>query len=49
MNLRIQASSGATDIATARARIRDVKQGLDELLYVLTDEADGKLLCLRPN
>lgn len=49
MNLQIQASSGATDIATAGVRIRDVKQGPDELLYVLTDEADGKLLRLRPN
>ncbi|CAN7512608.1 MULTISPECIES: PQQ-dependent sugar dehydrogenase [unclassified Variovorax] len=32
-----------------RARIRDVKQGPDGLLYVLTDESDGKLLRLRPN
>ena len=31
-----------------RARIRDVKQGPDGLLYVLTDERDGKLLRLLP-
>ncbi|RZI69380.1 PQQ-dependent sugar dehydrogenase [Variovorax guangxiensis] len=31
-----------------RARIRDVKQGPDGLLYVLTDERDGKLLRLQP-
>lgn len=36
-------------LADGRARIRDVKQGLDGLLYVLTDESDGKLLRLRPN
>ncbi|WP_345541413.1 PQQ-dependent sugar dehydrogenase [Variovorax defluvii] len=32
-----------------RARIRDVKQGPDGLLYVLTDEANGKLIRLRPD
>jgi aldose sugar dehydrogenase len=32
-----------------RARIRDVKQGPDGLLYILTDESDGKLLRLRPD
>ena len=32
-----------------RARIRDVKQGPDGLLYVLTDQSDGKLLRLRPD
>jgi glucose/arabinose dehydrogenase len=31
-----------------RARIRDVKQGPDGLLYVLTDESDGKLIRLQP-
>ncbi len=36
-------------LADRTARIRDVKQGLDGWLYVLTDEADGKLLRLRPN
>lgn len=36
-------------LADGRARIRDVKQGPDGLLYVLTDEADGKLLRLKPN
>ncbi|WP_256856721.1 PQQ-dependent sugar dehydrogenase [Variovorax sp. KK3] len=32
-----------------RARIRDVKQGPDGLLYVLTDESNGKLIRLRPD
>ncbi|MEJ1169091.1 PQQ-dependent sugar dehydrogenase [Variovorax sp. CCNWLW235] len=36
-------------LADGRARVRDVKQGPDGLLYVLTDESDGKLLRLRPN
>jgi glucose/arabinose dehydrogenase len=32
-----------------RARIRDVKQGPDGLLYVLTDASrDGSLIRLRP-
>ncbi|HYP82565.1 PQQ-dependent sugar dehydrogenase [Variovorax sp.] len=30
------------------ARIRDVRQGADGLLYVLTDQADGKLIRLQP-
>ncbi|KAA0010015.1 PQQ-dependent sugar dehydrogenase [Billgrantia pellis] len=30
------------------ARIRDVEQGPDGLVYVLTDEADGKLMRLEP-
>ncbi len=29
-------------------RIRDVQQGPDGLLYILTDESDGKLLRIRP-
>lgn len=32
-----------------RARIRDVKQGPDGLLYVLTDDSNGKLIRLRPD
>ncbi|WP_257214786.1 PQQ-dependent sugar dehydrogenase [Variovorax sp. 54] len=36
-------------LADGRARIRDVKQAPDGLLYVLTDESDGKLLRLRSN
>jgi glucose/arabinose dehydrogenase len=31
-----------------RHRIRDVRQGPDELLYVLTDDADGALLRIEP-
>jgi glucose/arabinose dehydrogenase len=30
------------------ARIRDVRQGPDGLVYLLTDAGDGKLLRLRP-
>lgn len=30
------------------ARIRDVRQGLDGAVYILTDEADGKILRLTP-
>jgi glucose/arabinose dehydrogenase len=33
----------------SRARIRDVKQGPDGLLYVLTDQSDGKLIRLLPD
>ena len=29
-------------------RIRDVRQGPDGLLYVLTDSADGRLIRLQP-
>jgi glucose/arabinose dehydrogenase len=29
-------------------RIREVKQGPDDLLYVLTDHADGVLLRIEP-
>jgi glucose/arabinose dehydrogenase len=32
-----------------KARIRDVKQGPDGLLYILTDESNGKLIRLRPD
>ncbi|MBA2675640.1 PQQ-dependent sugar dehydrogenase [Ramlibacter sp.] len=37
-----------TKFAEIGGRVRDVRQGLDGLLYVLTDEADGKLLRLVP-
>ena len=33
----------------SRARIRDVKQGPDGLLYVLTDESNGQLIRLMPD
>ena len=35
-------------LAELRQRIRDVRQGPDDLLYVLTDEDDGALLRLEP-
>jgi glucose/arabinose dehydrogenase len=31
-----------------RQRIRDVKQGPDELLYLLTDDNDGAVLRIEP-
>ncbi|RYF34343.1 MAG: PQQ-dependent sugar dehydrogenase [Comamonadaceae bacterium] len=36
-------------LAEAKTRIRDVKQGPDGLLYLLTDEPSGKLLRLLPD
>lgn len=36
-------------LADAKARIRDVRQGPDGWLYLLTDESNGKLLKLLPN
>jgi glucose/arabinose dehydrogenase len=35
-------------LGTATSRIRDVRQGPDGYLYVLTDSADGQLLRLQP-
>ena len=35
-------------LSGANARIRDVRQGPDGFLYVLTDSADGQLLRLQP-
>ncbi len=35
-------------LGTANSRIRDVRQGPDGYLYVLTDSADGQLLRLQP-
>ncbi len=36
-------------LESGKARIRDVKQGPDGFLYVLTDESDGKLIRLMPD
>ena len=35
-------------LAEGRERIRDVRQGPDGLLYVLTDAVNGRLLRLQP-
>ena len=35
-------------LGSLRQRVRDVRQGPDGLLYVLTDETDGQLLRLEP-
>jgi len=37
-----------TLLGDLRHRIRDIRQGPDELLYVLTDDADGALLVIEP-
>ena len=39
---------GEERLYDGRARIRDVRQGPDGYLYVLTDSADGQLLRLQP-
>ena len=36
-------------LEAGKARVRDVKQGPDGLLYVLTDESDGKLIRVMPD
>jgi glucose/arabinose dehydrogenase len=38
---------GQTALAVGQ-RVRDVRQGPDGLLYVLTDEPNGRLVCLEP-
>ena len=38
-----------TDLQPKRERIRDVRQGPEGALYVLTDEASGRLLKLVPS
>ena len=35
-------------LADLRQRIRDIRQGPDELLYVLTDDADGAVIRIEP-
>ena len=42
------ARSAARDQSALGQRIRDMDQGPDGLLYVLTDERDGALLKLEP-
>lgn len=37
-----------TDLQPKRERIRDVRQGPDGALYLLTDDAQGRLLKLAP-
>lgn len=40
---------GEERLLVDRARIRDVRVGPDDLIYVLTDEDDGELLKLVPS
>jgi len=37
-----------SQLVPLRQRIRDVRQGSDELLYLLTDETDGAVLRIQP-
>ena len=48
LNDRLQEIRRETLLTQLRQRIRDVRQGPDGLLYVLTDEDDGALLRLEP-
>lgn len=48
LNERFQEIRRETLLTELRQRIRDVRQGPDGLLYVLTDEDDGALLRLEP-
>lgn len=48
LNERLQEIRRETLLTELRQRIRDVKQGPDGLLYVITDEDDGVLLRLAP-
>lgn len=48
LNDRLQEIRRETLLTELRQRIRDVRQGPDGLLYVLTDEDDGVLLRLEP-
>lgn len=48
LNDRLQEIRRETLLGELRQRIRDVRQGPDGLLYVITDEDDGVLLRLEP-
>ena len=48
LNDRLQELRRETLLTSLHQRIRDVRQGSDGLLYVLTDEDDGALLRLEP-
>jgi aldose sugar dehydrogenase len=48
LNERLQELRRETLLTDLHQRIRDVRQGPDGLLYVITDEDDGVLLRLEP-
>ena len=48
MNEKLQDLRRETLLTELHQRIRDVRQGPDGLIYVLTDEDDGALLRLEP-
>ena len=48
LNDKLQELRRETLLTELHQRIRDVRQGADGLLYVLTDENDGALLRLEP-
>ncbi len=49
LNDKLQELRRETLLTPLRHRIRDVRQGADGLIYVLTDEDDGALLRLEPD
>jgi glucose/arabinose dehydrogenase len=48
LNDKLQELRRETLLTDLHQRVRDVRQGKDGLLYVLTDETDGALLRLEP-
>jgi glucose/arabinose dehydrogenase len=48
LNEKMEELRRETLLADLQQRIRDVRQGPDELLYVLTDETDGAVLRIEP-
>ena len=49
LNDKLQELRRESLLGALRQRIRDVRQGADGLLYVLTDETDGQLLKVSPS
>jgi glucose/arabinose dehydrogenase len=48
LNDKLEELRRETLLTDLHQRIRDVRQGADGLLYVLTDEDDGALLRIEP-
>jgi glucose/arabinose dehydrogenase len=47
-NMKMEEMRRETLLVDLRQRIRDVRQGPDELLYVVTDEKAGAVLRIEP-
>jgi len=43
-----QVSSQSVELPNLGQRVRDVRQGPDGLIYILTDRTDGQLIRLQP-